>query len=220
MTRLILVRHGQSIANKESRFAGHSDYDLSPLGHEQAKLLAEYIAENEKIDAIYSSDLLRAHNTALPTAKKLGLPINDTTLLREIFAGSWESLEVGNIIERFPDDFGVWKNDFSNARCTGGESVREVYERVTRDIPRIAEQNDGKCLLIATHATVIRTFETYSKGLGADRVAEIPFCKNASVNIFEYDGGKVIPVSMNIHGFLGELVTPTPKTNNSGIERN
>ncbi len=70
MTRLIITRHGQSIANAQYRFAGHSDFDLSEIGHKQAELAAEYISKNFTVDYIYSSDLLRAYNTALPTAKR------------------------------------------------------------------------------------------------------------------------------------------------------
>ena len=114
-----MVRHGQSMANKESRFAGHSDFDLSDLGHEQAKLAAEYLKDREKPDAIYSSDLSRAHNTAAPFAKVYGLTINDTEGLREIYAGSWEGLEMTEIIARYPDDMRAWREDFSNAPARG-----------------------------------------------------------------------------------------------------
>ena len=75
MTRIILIRHGQSIANFIGKFAGHSDFDLTELGHRQAELAAGYLLKNEKIDKIYASDLLRAYNTAVPTAKALGLEI-------------------------------------------------------------------------------------------------------------------------------------------------
>ena len=78
MTRLVITRHGQSIANAEYRFAGHSDFDLSEIGKAQAELTSQYICAHEKIDVIYSSDLLRAYNTAVPTAKNLGLEIIPT----------------------------------------------------------------------------------------------------------------------------------------------
>ena len=63
MTRIILVRHGQSVANANLIFAGHSDFDLTDFGRAQAELLAKHLHKNEKIDAIYSSDLKRAYNT-------------------------------------------------------------------------------------------------------------------------------------------------------------
>ena len=108
MTRLIITRHGQSIANAQLRFAGHSDFDLSETGHTQAALVAKYLCENLHIDAIYSSDLLRAYNTALPTARALGMDIIPSTALREIFAGEWEGHTTDEIAAYYAEDFGVW----------------------------------------------------------------------------------------------------------------
>ena len=211
MTRLILIRHGQSLANAEHIFAGHSDFDLSELGHTQARLAAEYLAANEKIDAIYASDLLRAYHTATPTAHLLGLPIIKDTGLREIFAGEWEGKTVFELDERYPEDFHVWKNDFSHARPTGGESIPEVYRRIVPHICELARQNDGKCILLATHATVVRSFEAFSRGFGAEETGRVEFASNASLNIYTYEGGTVIPVRSDITEHLGDLVTKIPR---------
>ena len=80
MTRIIFIRHGQSLANEQSRFAGHTNVPLTELGKAQAERAAEYIVKHEKIDKIYSSDLMRAHDTALPVSKLTKLPINDVTV--------------------------------------------------------------------------------------------------------------------------------------------
>ena len=146
MTRLVITRHGQSIANAEYRFAGHSDFDLSEIGKAQAELTSQYICANEKIDMIYSSDLLRAYNTAVPTAKKLGLEIIPTEELREIYAGEWEGRTTAELAVEFEEDFGVWKNDYANSRCTGGESTAEVYDRVVATVKRLAEKHDGEAI--------------------------------------------------------------------------
>ena len=148
MTRLIITRHGQSIANAEKRFAGHSDFDLSELGHEQARLAADYIANNFKIDVIYSSDLLRAFNTALPSAKRLGLEVIPYPPLREIFAGEWEGRTTDELAIAYEKDFDVWKNDYANSRCTGGESTAEVYRRITATVTELAEKHDGQTVML------------------------------------------------------------------------
>ena len=83
-TRIILVRHGESLGNKNNLALGHTNLDLSPRGYEQVRATAEFLRD-EKIDVIYSSDLLRAHNTAVPNAELHGLPINDCVKLRETF---------------------------------------------------------------------------------------------------------------------------------------
>ena len=210
MTKLILIRHGQSMANATNRFAGHSDFDLSDLGKRQAELAAEYIAKNFKIDAIYASDLLRAYNTAVPTAKKLGLPIEPRTGLREIFAGKWESMRFEDIQSTYTADFDTWKNNFSYARCTGGESVSELYDRVCAEVLSIAAENDGRCVLIATHATPIRVFETMARGLSAEHVAEVAFVCNASINVFTVEGGVATIDTLNITDHLEGNVTDVP----------
>lgn len=212
MTRLIITRHGQSIANAEYKFAGHSDFDLSELGHKQAELAAEYIAKNFKIDVIYSSDLKRAFNTAVPTAKKLGLEIIPYTPLREIFAGEWEGRTTSDLAIEYEKDFGIWKNDYANSRCTGGESTAEVYRRVTATVKELAKKHDGQTVMLSTHATVVRALQAYSMGLDETRVGEIPFTHNASINIFVYENDKLSPENINIIEHLGDMVTGVHKS--------
>lgn len=212
MTKLIITRHGQSVANAERRFAGHSDFDLSELGRIQADLAADYICKNFKIDAIYSSDLLRAYNTALPTAKRLNMTVIPCKELREIFAGEWEGRTTDELEIEYQADFGIWKNDYARSRCTGGEATAEVYRRIIPFVKKIADQHDGRTVMLSTHATVVRAIQAYSMGLDEMRVGEIPFTHNASINIFMYDGGKLSPQQINITEHLGENVTGVHKS--------
>lgn len=216
-----MIRHGQSVANFESRFAGHSDFDLTDLGRKQAELAAEYLYNSkEQIDAIYSSDLLRAHNTALPASIKYGLPINDTEGLREIFAGSWESMTTSDIYEKYPDDFTTWRMDIANARCTDGESVAELYARIVPFVCDLAEKNPGKTLLLATHATPVRAIDCFSRGWGAELIGDVPFARNASMSIFEYENGAITPIQVDIVDHLEpELVTAVPKNLDDVIKK-
>lgn len=211
MTGIFMIRHGQSIANFTGKFAGHSDFDLTELGHHQASLAAEYLFGREKIDKIYASDLLRAYNTAVPFSKIYGIDITPAKELREIYAGKWESLSFDQISEKFPKDFHDWMHDFSNARCTDGESVAELYERVKNYVCKIAEENDGKTILIATHATPVRAINCFAMGYGADRMADVSFCGNAALNYFIYENGRITIEQGNINGYLGELATEVPE---------
>lgn len=212
-----MVRHGQSIANLEERFAGYSNFDLTDLGRSQAELAARYLHDimREKLDKIYSSDLLRAHNTAVPFSNIYGLPINDTEDLREIYAGEWESLTFTEIMERYTEDRSTWINDFSNARCTGGESTRELYRRIVATVTKIARENDGKTILLASHATPIRAIDCYSRGWGEERIGDVKFVRNSAISIFEYDETKntISPVLVGATDHLcEELITALPKT--------
>ena len=187
MTRLIFIRHGQSEANLQNRFAGHTDVPLTELGKSQAKKAAEYIIKHEKIDKIYSSDLQRAYNTAVPVSELTGIPINDVKELREICAGIWEGRLANEIEIEYEQEFRTWRKDYSNARLPGGESVQEVYERVVPFVKKIAKENDGLTLLFASHASPIRAVECNSRGFGWERMSEVSFVNNSAISIFEYE---------------------------------
>ena len=201
-----MMRHGESLANAQRRFAGHTDFDLTELGHKQAESAAQYLHQNEKIDVIYSSDLLRAYHTASPVANIFGLPIINDTCLREIRAGEWEALKLTEIAEIYAEDFKVWKGDYANSRPTGGESTVEVYERTVPHILDLARANDGKNVFVSTHATVVRAFIAYARGLSSAETGVIPaFPKNASISIFNYEDGQVSTVAEGMTEHLAGL---------------
>ena len=137
----------------------------------------------------------------------MGIEIVPLTSLREINAGEWEGRTTEEIQLVFPEDFGVWKNDYASSRCTGGESTAEVYERVYEAICKIAEGNDGKTVYVSTHATLLRSLCLRSQGFGASEANEIPFSHNASICIFDFDGGKLTPVKLGITEHLGDVIT-------------
>ena len=211
MTRLILIRHGFSMANATHRFAGHSDFPLSDIGHEQARLAAEYLFANENIDKIYASDLARAYETATPTAEKFGLPVIPERRLREIYAGRWEGMLFDDIAQVYRDDFYVWRNDFARARCTEGESVAELFGRVTAAVIDLAAQNDGKCILLASHATPLRAVECFTAGKTANSMGEFNFPTNASIQYYTYEDGRLTAERLNVIDHLEGLITALPK---------
>ena len=210
-TTILLVRHGQSLANAGLIFAGHSDFDLSELGHKQAAMVADHLVATEKISTIYSSDLLRAYHTATPTAERLSLPIHTDQRLREIFAGEWDGKTFAEIEQAYADDFRLWREDFSHAHPTGGESIPEVYRRVVPYLLGIAQAHDGETLLVATHATVVRAFHAYACGFSDDEMGKVRFCGNAAINLYEIEGDTVRELCYDFDGHLGELATEVPK---------
>ncbi len=211
MTKLILVRHGFSAANEMRRFAGHFDVELTEIGHEQAKRCADAL-KDEKIDAIYASDLRRAYDTARPIAAALNLPVLPKKELREIFAGEWEGKLFDDLLTEYPEAYGLWKNDIGRAVCTGGESVKQLSDRILGAIAAIAEDHDGESVLIATHATPIRAVCTASVGLPAEEMAWFHWVVNASINVFEYENGRFTAVSLNQKKHLEGLETKLPRS--------
>ena len=210
MTKLILVRHGQSLANARNLFAGLSDFDLSDFGKAQARMTASYLLKYETIDVIYASDLLRAYHTACPIGEAYGLPVIKDEGLREIFGGDWESMEFTAIAEQYPDEVRVWREDYSHARPVGGEATAEVYERVVPHICELAKRHEGQCVLLATHATVVRAFDAFARGYTKDETGRISFSHNASINIYGYDHGNVSLIRTNIIDHLGDMATTLP----------
>ncbi len=211
MTKLIIVRHAQSLANEAHIFIGHKDMDLTAVGQEQARLLGEYLLKKAyPIDMIYSSDLLRPYHTIEPYAKAVGMEIIKEKGLREIYAGEWEGHKYADLLLLFPENYHTWLNDIGNCQCNGGESVADLYERVNSTIDKIAEKHDGKTVLIATHATPLRCLHARVMGVGTDGMKGIKWCENTAINIFEYSEGVLSAVELNICEHLGALRTGNP----------
>ena len=210
MVTLILERHGQSEGNTREIFTGHTDIGLTPFGIKQVKKSAEYIVENYKVDKIYSSDLKRAVQTAEFVAEKTGLEIVKSEKLRELYAGKWEGREFYEVEKNYPEDWKIWRNDMGNARCTGGESVKELGERFISAITEIAEKSDGKTVLITTHATPIRVTQCLLGGHGLDYIKAMNWGTNASITVLKYENGKWTIVRENYDKHLGGLKTSLP----------
>lgn len=207
MTTLILVRHGQSLANAQKFFAGQTDAPLTPRGVEQAELTGRAVAERYPIQRVYASDLQRAFQTAHSAAEILGLPVQPEQGLREIYAGQWEGVTFETLMKRHETDYRTWRENIGQARCTGGESVKELACRVEATLRRIAEDNPEKTVLIGTHATPIRAMMSLVATGSVAGMKDIPWVTNASFSELIYENGiwKFGLVSQDSH--LSELIT-------------
>ena len=190
MTTLILERHAESMANLADVFAGHSNHDLSPRGREQAELTARHIAASYPIDVIWASDLPRTRQTAAPVAEKTGLPVHTDPGLREILAGEWEGMTFDQVAKLYPAEYEIWFKDIGNAGCPGGERTADLSERVLAALTRIARENDGKTVLVVTHATPVRAAVCAFSGHTLSEMKDIPWVSNASLTTVEYDEGR------------------------------
>ncbi len=190
MTRIILVRHGKSVANDKDIFAGHLDVDLHETGAAQAKLTAEYIAENFKVDRVIASDLKRAFYTGKIIADRLGLSVTPDSGFREIDAGEWDGKVFSDLPRLYPDEFSKWRNDIGNSMCTGGETTKELYERILKSLNRVVSENEGKTVVIASHATPIRCVGAALMYGNVHEMNKVPWATNASATIVTFDNGK------------------------------
>jgi broad specificity phosphatase PhoE len=153
-TRILLVRHGQSEGNAQGRFGGHTATPLSARGREQAEATARALA-NERVTAIYSSDLPRAVETAEPLARALSLEINRREAFRERSVGVMEGLTFQEAAEKFPEDYAaLLRRDFDVA-LTGGESYRQMLDRSGRALDSAVDQNRGGTITVFSHTGTI-----------------------------------------------------------------
>ena len=195
MTKLILIRHGESEANELGVIAGWNDYKLTARGLAQAEETAAYL-ENEQIDLICSSDLCRAYVTAEANAKRRGLPVHAYPELRETYCGDWEGLLFSEVEARDPEEYDRFRRYQLIYTIPGGENLWESGERFYKKAFEIAKENEGKTILIAAHGAVIRVFWALICGTPKEEAtAKHDYASNASYSVAEFDGERFIPVS-------------------------
>lgn len=211
MTTVLFVRHGESQANRRNLFIGHTDMDLEENGVKQAKATAQFIAETYKVDKVYASDLIRAARTGQIIADVLGLTVKTDARFREIYAGEWEGESFFGLYEKYKEDFTLWNQDLGNSFCTGGESVRALGDRIMEAATELAQENEGKTIVIATHATPIRAMESLVKTGDVLKMQELSWVSNASVSVFTYENGKWNIKAMSLDTHLGEMRTALPE---------
>ena len=207
-TKFYIIRHGESLGNYKSVFLGHTDWDITERGYKQANMTAEAL-KDIKIDAIYSSDLIRAYNTAIPNAKLHNLQVIKHKGLRELYAGYWDGKHKDEIIEGWGKIFTVdWRQDFGTFTLPGGENVLDGGERFKNALLDIEKDNKDKTVLIVSHAAVIRSFYAGILGLEPkDYADKLPFPSNASYSLVEYENGQFYPVFYSEDKHMGSLVT-------------
>jgi probable phosphoglycerate mutase len=189
VTKLYLVRHGQSAGNAEGRFGGHSATPLSELGKMQAEITAQALAK-ERIDVIYSSDLFRAVETAQPLAEVLGLKITKTSAFRERNIGVLEGLTFDESKEEFPRDYYALVNRHVHHVITKGESYRHLLRRATGALREILRIHRGERVVIFSHTGAICFLTLHLLGAINRSTRQTPWLvtSNCGINRFEIRG--------------------------------
>ena len=153
-TRVLLIRHGQSEGNAEGRFGGHTATPLSPRGRLQAEATARALSA-ENLTAIYSSDLPRAVETAMPLARLTGLDVERTESFRERSVGVMEGLTFEEAAAQHPEQYAaLLRRDFDHI-LLGGESYRQMLDRAARQLDRAIEHHKGGRIAIFSHTGTI-----------------------------------------------------------------
>lgn len=161
MTTLLLVRHGETDWNRDRRWQGHTGPPLNEAGRAQAARLAPTITG---VDAVYSSDSVRAYETALVLARRHGLEVPVDARLREVNFGLWEGLTRAEIEDRYGDAFSRWLSG-ERAAPNGGEADATMAQRVYLALDEIAAAHPGGRVVVVTSSGPIRAVEARLRGI-------------------------------------------------------
>jgi len=189
VTTLYLVRHGETSLNRERIFQGHLDPELSELGREQAKRLALCL-KDEKIGAFYSSDLLRAYQTASTIAAKHRQGVIKVKGFRGIDCGHWTGKSVEEIEAVYPELLITWRFQPHRYRMPGGESVEQVQRRVIRTWERILMEEAEHNICIVTHAIPVKSLICHFMEDDLSLMWLTPRQDNGALNIIQFEEGK------------------------------
>jgi broad specificity phosphatase PhoE len=189
VTTIFLARHGESDWNVQKRFQGHSDRPLTERGREQAHALADLVG-SEKIDAVYTSPLRRARETAEIVAARAGLEAVALPELREVDTGSWSGLSRADVEARFPEGFARWRSGGSG--WEDGESYEEMAERVIGALRKIAEDHPDGRVLVISHGGPIRAIHAAAEGLAIKDYRRLkPVEPNARLSAVAVENGRL-----------------------------
>ncbi len=200
---IILVRHGETNWNKEGRYQGQIDTDLSDNGVAQGKLLAESLKDLH-IDAFYASHLKRARDTAQFCADYHGMQVHTDERLQEIAHGTWEGQLADDIQKAYPELLQAWREHPETVLMPEGENLEMVAERSMKALEEIASANIGKTILVGAHDATNKVLIC--------RVMKAPLASfwqvkqdNTCVNVLEYENGvwRLVLVNSTQHrGYL------------------
>lgn len=158
LTKLYLIRHGETEGAEKKRYKGHIDVPLSDNGIMQVKAMSGYVAQNggKAIKAVYTSDLGRAVKSAEIIAEPLGLKPVIVKGLRERSFGRWEGMSFDEIADKYPDEFKAWADNPLEFSPMEGESTIEIRDRAMQAFNRLIDKHRGEDIAVVAHGGINR----------------------------------------------------------------
>lgn len=201
MGTIFLIRHGEVKWNRENSYIGSTDLPLNANGRSQAGLVAECL-KHQHVSAIYSSDLIRARETAEIIAARLGLSVNTVPDLREVDYGEWEGLPESEVRKRYPDIFREWRLNPSGVRIPGGETFAELRDRAFPAFCRIAQAHPDENIAVVAHKSTNRVILCCILGIDVNNYRRIGQ-GNSALNVIETrKDGRMVVQTINESGHL------------------
>jgi alpha-ribazole phosphatase/probable phosphoglycerate mutase len=185
LLRLLLVRHGSTDWNHQGRMQGQTDVPLSDMGLLQAQRVAARLAR-EEIEAVWSSDMLRARITAEMIAKPHGLVVITSPLLREQHLGDWEGLTQDEIVARGDGErIAAYRRDAVANPPPGAERHEQMWERMMRALTEIRSTHPEGTVVVTGHGGSLRVFLADALGMPLSHLRHI-WLDNASLSEIRY----------------------------------
>jgi probable phosphoglycerate mutase len=155
-TRILAIRHGETAWNVDTRLQGHLDIPLNDVGLRQAQHLAQALAQRDPIDAIYASDLSRAHTTAQTIAQAVGLNVKTHVGLRERHFGAFQGRTFAEVEVELPEHAWHWRKRTPDwVPPEGGESLHTLHERIVNTVNEVAARHPGQQIVMVAHGGVL-----------------------------------------------------------------
>jgi probable phosphoglycerate mutase len=196
MTRVILVRHGETEWNRVERFRGWADVPLNETGLAQAEATGRRVADEWQPVAIYSSPLSRALKTAAAIAQHFDLPVQAHQGLIDIHHGQWQGLTPDEVRARWPELLQAWHDAPHTVRLPDGETLSEVRARGLAVVHEVAERHAGETVVLVGHTDINRAILLGVLGLNNLRFWHLRQ-DTCAINVFEVEQNDFTLVSLN-----------------------
>ena len=206
MTRIFLVRHGQTAWNVGEIFRGRADIPLDETGLKEADLAGDAL-KDETIHAIYSSPLKRSVQTAEGIARYQNLPVQPLEAIIDISYGEWEGKENKEVKEKYPDLYNLWLTEPHKVRFPGGETLDEVRNRTMSAIEELIRKHENESIVLVAHRVPNKVISCAVLGLDNSHFWRIKQ-DTASTNLFIYDNNQWIIAYLNNTFYLKVLGKP------------
>lgn len=206
MTRLYLIRHAEAEGNLYRRIQGWYDSLITDRGRRQIAAL-EHRFESIPIDAVYSSDLFRTVTTAAAIYRPKGLPLQTRSDLREICLGVWEDRPWGAVAYADPERMRAFNRSLSSWSVEGGETFRQVGDRMAAAVLDIAAQNPERTVAVFSHGMAIRALQGTLLGLPEEKWTTLGHGDNTCVTCIEVEGERIDILWCNDNSHLPEEIS-------------
>lgn len=190
ITKIFLVRHAEAEGNLFRVAHGQYDSVITPQGYRQLAWLRERF-KGQRLDAVYGSDLTRAHTTASALYAPRNLPFRPLPLLREIKLGDWEQMSWGEIQRRDPQMYIDFNKRPDLWHTAGAETFAQVRDRTLEGVRRMAAEHPGGTVAAASHGAALRTLLGTLEGMSLEEIGATGHGDNTAVSLLEVEGDRI-----------------------------